>query len=161
MNFEQTYREFIQEARACKMRAKKRLMKECDCDGGCGCSGGDHREQEAVDMVVNNMSRVSQNAAEIANMVQSSKQVEEWVHEKIAAVTREIDNMYNYLKGEHNKQVEPSCGAIEPQNTSMMPTASVMGDKPGAAPVGTYVFSTEKKHMNVFKKRKAGRVCNS
>jgi hypothetical protein len=173
MKFNEAYNQFcvIEEARSCKMkRKKKRIMKECGSSMPSmpmmmqmqqphyGC------EDEQGQMIVNNLMRIKDHAEFIAHYTQSSGKSEEWVQEKIAAVAREIDNIYHFIEGEQNKMsMGNGCG--QPTPGSALSPNTLMGDKPGVAPVGTYVFSTEKKHYKKTKmkknnKRKVGKIYN-
>lgn len=139
MKFHEAFEQYVTEARTCKMKRKKRIMKECGTlmtqQPHYGC------QDEQNEMIVNNLMRIKDHAEFIAQYTQSSGKSEEWVQEKIAAVAREIDNIYHFVEGERNKMQPSGCDvtSVTPMQTNM-----IMGDKPGAAPVGTYVFSTEK-----------------
>lgn len=143
MKFTDAYKQYVTEAKSCKMkRKKKRVVKECGTpmmmvgapeQPSYGC------QDDQNQMIVNNLMRIKDHSEYIAQYTKSSGQSEEWVQEKIAAIAREIDNIYHYVEGERNKMQSSSCGGVPSMQPSM-----VMGDKPGAAPVGTYVFSTEK-----------------
>lgn len=156
MKFNDAYKQYVTEASSCKRKRKKMVKEQCNeqpsinaCQPNYGC------EDDQNQMIVNNLIRIKDNSEYIAQYIQSTGGSEEWVQEKIAAVAREIDNIYHYAQGEQNKMQSSNCGG-----PSTMQSAMVIGDKPGAAPVGTYVFSTEKTQCKskMSKKRKAGRI---
>lgn len=159
MNFKEALDKYlITEKRSCKRSRMKRksVVKECGCEVGCGCQGGNN---EQASMIANNLSRISQQTSDLNQMVQTGGCNEEWIQEKIAMVAREIDNVYHYMQGQQNNQIEPGCGpgiqSMIPKMTPLgAPTVALMGDKPGPQPVGTYVFSTEKKHHGKNKRKK-------
>lgn len=65
--------------------------------------GHDHHDDHDDDqgeksMIVGNLNRLADRAAELAQMAEEVPDNEEWVQEKIAVATAMIDSIYNYMK---------------------------------------------------------------
>lgn len=93
---------------------RQKLLKECGdhymyYQGGSGkCGGGyehmDYGQAEETEMVSGNLRSLADKAGELAELMEGSDMIEEWVQEKVAVAEAMIDSLYDYLK--YNEQNE-------------------------------------------------------
>ncbi len=82
---------------------RNKLLKECGCEDKAAYHGNDYNDQEEeTGMVSGNLRSLSDKAGELAEMMEQSDSIEEWVQEKIAIAESMIDSIYDYLK--YNEQ---------------------------------------------------------
>ena len=89
-----------------KKRGRKRSLKECNVVAITSSESGALNTPESTGTMSDSLLQITSQAAEIMCYINACGNIADWVPEKIALIKQEVDNLHQFIQGDHNRSID-------------------------------------------------------